>query len=67
MQKDIILVPFNMDAIYALHVLENERDVVVSGFPGFRNIGTKEKQRAGAGSFARYRAFETVDGICCLQ
>lgn len=66
MQKDIILVPFNMDAIYALHVLENERDVVVSGFFDNNEV-LAHKRYAGKSIYPPFYRNDTEIIICAHQ
>lgn len=66
MKKDIILVPFNMDAIYALHVLENERDVVVSGFFDNNEV-LAHKRYAGKSIYPPFYRNDTEIIICAHQ
>lgn len=66
MKKDIILVPFNMDAIYTLHVLENERDVVVSGFFDNNEV-LAHKRYAGKSIYPPFYRNDTEIIICAHQ
>ena len=66
MRREIILVPFNMDAIYTLHVLEKKHDVIVSGFFD-NNEALAHKRYAGKIIYPPFYRNETEIVICANE